>query len=246
MNTYEIAYEEALKKQEIKQFFGDKYGAIVRVVDIGYSKELCGGTHTHSVGTVGLFKIAKESSIAAGVRRIEAVTGFEAIDLFRQNEILIDQVAKRLNVLPTKIIEKIDKLNEENKVFSLAMKNNKKIELLNIAKKLVSEREGVKGINFIGADLFVNPEDLKVVADEVMTLCPSCIVILGSSNKESCQLIVRVSDDLVSQGKKANIILQQVAPIIGGSGGGKANLAQAGGKIVDKIKEALAFCKTII
>ena len=246
VNTYEIAYEEALKKQEIKQFFGDKYGAIVRVIDIGYSKELCGGTHTDSVGTVGLFKIAKESSIAAGIRRIEAVTGFEAIDHFRQNEILIDQVAKRLNVLPTKIIEKIDKLNEENKVFSLAMKNNKKIELLNIAKKLVSEREVVKGIDFIGADLFVNPEDLKVVADEVMTLCPSCIVILGSSNKESCQLIVRVSDDLVSQGKKANIILQQVAPIIGGSGGGKANLAQAGGKIVDKIKEVLAFCKTII
>src|SRR5207249_2705680 len=113
---YELNYEEAQKRKDIKQFFGEKYGDKVRVIDIDFSKELCGGTHTSRVGTIGLFKITKESSIAAGVRRIEAVTGCYAEMWVEQEEDLLQSLAAQLKTPVSTVADKLQSLIEENKL----------------------------------------------------------------------------------------------------------------------------------
>jgi len=246
VKNYELSYEEAQKRQDIKQFFGEKYGSVVRVVDIGYSKELCGGTHINAVGNIGLFRIAKESSIAAGIRRIEAVTGEEAELLHRQSDILIDDIAAALKVLPSKLMERVEKLLEENKDLALQVKTAKKGQLADLAANLVKKAELVNGKHLIAAELAVAPDEIRSVADEIMIKLPSGIVILAAKNEDKCQLIVRVSDDLVAKGTKAIEIIQMLAPIVEGTGGGKANSAQAGGKAPHKIAEALIKARGIV
>ncbi|MEI8365504.1 MAG: alanine--tRNA ligase [Parachlamydiaceae bacterium] len=246
VKNYEMPYEDAQKRQDIKQFFGEKYGSVVRVVDIDYSKELCGGTHTGAVGNIGLFRIAKESSIAAGIRRIEAVTGEEAELLGRQNELLINDLAASLKTQPAKLIERIEKLLEENKDLAGQLKTVKKAQLGDLAASLVNQAEMINGIRLIAAELTVAPDELRGVADEVMAKLQSGIAVLAAKQDDRCQLIVRVSDDLVAKGRKAMDILQVIAPIVEGSGGGKPNSAQAGGKAPHKIAEALTKARGLV
>lgn len=240
VKAYEISYDEAQKEKDIKQFFGEKYGAKVRVIDIDYSKELCGGTHTQAVGTIGLFRIAKESSIAAGIRRIEAVTGEEAEVLSRQSEQQIHSLANSLKTQPAKLMERIEKLLEENKELANQIKSAKKGQLATLANVLVSKIEIINGVPLIATEQEVDAEEMRTLSDEIMGKLPSGILVLAAKNgDDKCQILVRVSDDLVTQGKKAIDIIKAIAPIVDGSGGGKANSAQAGGKAPHKIKEAL-------
>ncbi|MEI8124912.1 MAG: alanine--tRNA ligase-related protein, partial [Parachlamydiaceae bacterium] len=246
VNSYELSYEDAQKRQDIKQFFGEKYGSVVRVIDIDYSKELCGGTHTHAVGNIGLFRVAKEGSIAAGVRRIEAVTGEEAELLGRQSDVTINSIAEALKTQPAKVMERIEKMIEENKELAAQIKAAKKGVLADMAANLVLKAEVVKGDRLIAAELSVAPDELRIVADEVMAKFPSGILVLAAQNDGKCSMIVRVSDDLVGKGKKAIEIVQALAPIIEGTGGGKANNAQAGGKAPHKIAEALSAARGLV
>ena len=246
VNSYELSYEDAQKRQDIKQFFGEKYGSVVRVIDIDYSKELCGGTHTHAVGNIGLFRVAKEGSIAAGVRRIEAVTGEEAELLGRQSDVTINSIAEALKTQPAKVMERIEKMIEENKELAAQIKAAKKGVLADMAANLVLTAEVVKGERLIAAELSVAPDELRIVADEVMAKFPSGILVLAAQNDGKCSMIVRVSDDLVGKGKKAIEIVQALAPIIEGTGGGKANNAQAGGKAPHKIAEALSAARGLV
>lgn len=243
---YELSYEDVQKRHDIKQFFGEKYGSIVRVIDIDYSKELCGGTHTSALGTIGLFRIAKESSIAAGVRRIEAVTGAEAEALMRENEQLLNRSAEILKTQTPKLLERIEKLLEENKELALQIKAAKKGQLLGLINNLIASKEDVNGNSLIAAELDITPEEMRTVADEIMLKVPSLLLILGAKGDDKCHLIVRVSEDLVKNGTKAIDIIKIVAPIIDGSGGGKANNAQAGGKAPQKLGEAIAKAKELI
>jgi len=241
VKSYELPYEEAQKRADIKQFFGEKYGSKVRVIDIDYSKELCGGTHTSSVGNIGLFRIAKESSIAAGVRRIEAVTGEEAEALSRQSEETLSQLAELLKTVPTKLNERIEKLLEENKQYAQELKQAKKGQLAELIANLISKAETINNVPLIAAELNVTAEELRLCADDAMEAFKSGVLVLGTKTAEDkCSLIARVSEDLVAKGIKALDIIKAIAPIVEGSGGGKANSAQAGGKAPHKMKEAIA------
>ncbi len=246
VSLYEIPYEEAQKKQDIKQFFGEKYDSRVRVVDIDFSKELCGGTHVSALGSIGLFRIAKESSIAAGMRRIEAVTGEDAEALSRQSEELVHQTATLLKTQPQKLYERVEKLLEENKKLSQELKNAKKGQTATLVTQLVSNGEPLKQGTLVIAQVDLPPEELRSCAEEVVAKLKSGIVVLGMAETEKCQLFVRVSDDLGAKGIQAVEIIKAIAPIIEGSGGGKQNSAQAGGKAPHKIEEALATAKEFI
>jgi alanyl-tRNA synthetase len=243
---YEIPYEEAQKKSEIKQFFGEKYNSLVRVIDIDYSKELCGGTHTKATGDIGLFRIAKESSIAAGVRRIEAVTGADAEALARESDQQIAVCAAALKTPSQKLLERIEKLLEENKHLSQEIKTFKKSQLAGLVDSLIAKVEVIHGNLFLSAELTSSAEELRACADEIMNRVPSLILVLGAPGDNKCQIIVRVSDDLVNKGFKAQEIVKALAPIIEGSGGGKPNSAQAGGTAAHRLKEALAKAKELI
>lgn len=246
VKNYELSYDEAQKRHDIKQFFGEKYGSKVRVIDIDYSKELCGGTHTSAVGTIGLFRIAKESSIAAGVRRIEAVTGEEAELMGRQSDSLINDLAAALKSQPAKVMERIDKLLEENKDLALQIKAAKQGQLANVANDLLKKGQKVKDMLLITAELDNTPEEMRLIADAIMEKLPSGVVILAAKNDDKCQMLVRVSEDLVAKGTKAIEIIKVLAPIVDGTGGGKANSAQAGGKAPEKIAEALTKARELL
>ncbi len=243
---YEISYEDAQKRSEIKQFFGEKYGAQVRVIDIDYSKELCGGTHTEFTGNIGLFKITKESSIAAGIRRIEAVTGSEAESLARQNEQLLEQCAVTLKTQPMKLMERVDKLLEENKQLLQELKEVKKGQLGTLIESLQSKIERIREIPALISSLPLSADEMRACADEIMNKNSSLVLVLASAEGNKCSILVRVTDDLVAKGIKAHEIVKAISPLIEGSGGGKPNQAQAGGKAPSKIPEALKKAKEFL
>lgn len=246
VNTYELDFDEVQKRQEIKQFFGDKYGSKVRVVDIDYSKELCGGTHTSALGNIGLFRIIKESSIAAGVRRIEAVTGVEAEAFARESEMQLETIANLLKTHPSKLQERIQKLMEENKQLTQDLKIAKKLGLKQQVEALVAGYETINSFQLVAAELNGSPADLQDCAEEVLNKMPSGIIALISKSDDKCHLFIRVSDDVVAKGIKANEAIKTLAPLIGGTGGGKPNSAQAGGKTPENIPLVMEKLRDIL
>jgi alanyl-tRNA synthetase len=242
LKWYELPYEEAQKRTEIIQFFGEKYGSQVRVVDIDYSKELCGGTHTSALGNIGLFRILKESSIAAGIRRIEAATGHEAEQFARLPAHLLDELGEMLKIAPAKLKERVEKLLEENRTLGQQLKAYKKTQLAKMAESMAHQAEQAGNTPLIAEEVQLPAEELALLADEVMGKF-SGILVLAARYEGRCQLLVRVSDDLVAKGTKALDLIKVLAPIVEGSGGGKAQSAQAGGKAPHKIPEVLAKAK---
>ncbi|MFA6916464.1 MAG: alanine--tRNA ligase [Parachlamydiales bacterium] len=243
---YEIPYDQAQHRQDIKQFFGDKYGTTVRVVDIDYSKELCGGTHTSFTGNIGLFIIPKESSIAAGVRRIEAITGAAAMEYLRSHGQQIEQLAALAKVKPLQLQDRLNKLLDENKALSQELKKLRQGSLSQKINEMLSEVSNVNNIPLIAAELAISADELRQCADETMARLGSGVLVLGNKENERCQLLIRVSDDLVGKGVNAQAIIKEIAPIVGGSGGGKPNNAQAGGKDPSKLGEAFAAAKQFL
>jgi alanyl-tRNA synthetase len=244
--AYELPYEEAQHRHDIKQFFGEKYGSQVRVIDIDYSKELCGGTHTSALGNIGLFRIAKEGSIAAGIRRIEAVTGKEAEILSRESENLLNNLAEYFKTSPSKVSLRVQKLLEENKALTQEIKTVKQSQMNAALNTLLSKVEKVHGIPTLIAHLSSAIEEVRPLADEAINTLKSGVLILGAGEGNKCLIIARVSDDIINKGIKADEIIKAIAPIIEGGGGGKAESAQAGGKAPHKIDEALAAAKQLI
>ncbi|WP_042282388.1 alanine--tRNA ligase [Candidatus Protochlamydia sp. R18] len=238
VKCYEIKYEEAQKKEDIKQFFGEKYGSTVRVIDIDYSKELCGGTHTPALGNIGLFRILKESGIAAGIRRIEAVTGAEAELLQRQDEDLIRTLAQQLKVPIHQVLEKLEKLQEENKQFIAELKEIKKKELNVLIDGFIKKIEQLGNISVLILETALSVEELRLCVDLISDQIPSAVIILGAAFPDKCQILVKISDDLVKQGINANEIIKILMPIVEGSGGGKQHTAQGGGKKPAMLGEA--------
>ena len=246
VKTYEISFEEAQKKAEIKQFFGEKYGDVVRVVDIDFSKELCGGTHVKQLGVIGLFKIIKESSIAAGVRRIEAVTGKYAESLVQQQEDLLQEIAHALKTSPSHALEKLQQLMEENKELSSAIKAHRKEKLQQLLEELVAKKECSGEISWVAEEIAIELEDLNSFADALVQKLKSGVVALGVKLSERCQLVVAVSSDLVQKNITASKLIQAAAPLIEGGGGGKQTLAQAGGKKPAGLVEALEKIRSLL
>ena len=238
--SYELAYEEAQKRKGIKQFFGEKYGATVRVIDIdSYSQELCGGTHTSAVGTIGLFRICKESSIAAGIRRIEAVTGQEAEDFSQHYEDIVEKSAALLKTSGTQLHEKLEKVLEENKQLAHELKELKKKELRILVRDLKIEPGSVQFPPFVAAALPISPDELRLCMDLLLERLPSGIAVVGAAAPGRCSVIAHVSPEWAEKGWSAHALVQSVAPLIGGSGGGKVQTAQAGGKAPEGLDQAI-------
>lgn len=246
VHWFELPYDEVKDHPEIKQFFGEKYGSKVRVVQTDESKELCGGTHTSASGNIGYFRIAKESSIAAGVRRIEAVTGSEAESIARDSENRLIGLAELLKIPEPKVSERIEKLIDENKQLANELKAFRKGQVGALREKLLQEKEVIRGISLIASEVSLPAEELKLLSDEIADKLSSGILLLGANHEGRAQLILRISDDLVKKGLQANAMIRDLAALVDGSGGGKPNGAMAGGKAPEKIPLALVKVRDFI
>jgi alanyl-tRNA synthetase len=232
VKSYELSYEEVQKMPEIKQFFGDKYGAKVRVIDIEESKELCGGTHTSRTGNIGYFRILKEGSIAAGVRRIEATSGKAAEELVRERE-------KELEA-------KIQLQVEEKKQIEQHLKAARRVVLKEMAQSLVQKASHVGSIPFLATIASVQSDELGALAEEISGRFTSGVILLAVRAEGRCQVLLRVTVDYVKKGLNAMQILKEVAPIVGGSGGGKPEAAQAGGKSPEHLEKLFEKVQEIL
>lgn len=233
VQAYELPYEEAQDRKDIKQFFGDKYDSVVRVIDIDFSKELCGGTHTSQLGNIGFFKIIKESSIAQGVRRIEAVTGKAAELVCERQEHLIEKAAELLKTNPSQLLVRIEKLDEEIHTLHQQIKENALKEIREIKNKLLREQKTMNKRKVI-CHFFESFYPLKQIAEEILNASShATIVFLICIEKDRSHLVLAVSSDLTSQGIDAAKMMSKLAPLAEGKGGGKATFAQAGGKKIN-------------
>jgi alanyl-tRNA synthetase len=249
----EVPYAEIRNRAEVMQFFGDKYGDVVRVVQIGgkdhaldgYSMELCGGTHTRSTGEIGLFRIVGESAIAAGVRRIEAVAGLEAYAQAREASDRIALLAGKLNAPIGELEKKVDALLAEQKELQKQLRSAQQREAAGAAESLLARAETINGIPVIVANLGgVDGDALQSVADALKGKFVG-ILILASAVEGNVALAVSVAPALTKQ-FQAGKIIQQIAPVVGGKGGGRPDFARGAGKEPSKIDGALAQARALL
>ena len=248
----EVPYAEVRGRADIMQFFGDKYGDTVRVVQIGgtgnldgYSMELCAGTHTRATGEIGLFRILAESAIAAGVRRIEAVAGLESAALTKSEAQRLHEIAGLLNAPAAEIEKKIEALLAHQKELEKALKAARSKEAAAQAKDLASKAESLGGIPFLSANLgAVDGDYLQAVLDALKPTFEGVTVLAGSANN-AVSLAASVSPAFTSK-IQAGKIIQSIAPIVGGKGGGKPDMARGGGKETTQIPEALAAARALL
>lgn len=246
VKTYELAYSEAQKRDDIKQFFGEKYGSTVRVIDAECSKELCGGTHVKRTGSIGYFKVIKESSIAAGVRRIEAVSGEYAEEWVEQQDAVLQALCAQLKTSPSLLLEKFQTLLDENKELQSELKEHRALFIRQMASTQVEEAQMVGKIRFLAKTVELAPDELSILAEEMLKKLGSGVIALGSVGQDKCQLLISVSSDLISQNIHANLLIKEAASCIGGGGGGKSTLAQAGGKNPAGLPQAFEKIRTFL
>jgi alanine--tRNA ligase len=240
VNVKEMPIDEA-RKEGAMALFGEKYGDIVRVVKVGdYSVEFCGGTHLNSTSQAGLVKVLGESGVAAGVRRIEALTGAGAIEYYNEKEELLNELASALKTNTQDSLRKVETLNAE-------LKNAGK-EIEKLRNKLVSSSVedvlagaiDVKGIKILTARFDqLDMEALRNTGDMLKNKLGNGVVILASGMGDKVSFVVMSSKEAVVQGVHAGNIIREAAKVAGGGGGGRPDMAQAGGKDVSKIDEAL-------
>ncbi len=245
----EIPYKKAIEEGAIA-LFDEKYGDKVRVMKIGepvISAELCGGTHVSSTGEIGFFHIIGESSIGAGLRRIEAVTGREAEKYIEKRLLDLDKIAKSLDVELDDVYDKAYDLSVElKKEQKQTLSLERKLARIRV-ESLVSQAEVINGVTVLGAR--VSPSRLEVLremSDLLREQLKSAVIVLGTVYENKPAFIAAVTPDLVAKGYDAGKIVREVAKVTGGGGGGKATLAQAGGKYKGKLDEALKLVKSLI
>ena len=231
--------EEAIKGGATA-LFGEKYEASVRVVSVGeFSKELCGGTHVGASGEIGLFKILSEGGVAAGVRRIEAVTGPAAMERFQQLETQLAGLAARLKTTPDELGSRLDKLLARQKELEKEVSRLAADLSANDLESMLAKAEEVAGVKVITAAIVMDsPKTMREVGDKVRERMGSAVAVLGGEFQGKVSLLAIVSKDLEKR-FPAGQIVKEVAVMVGGSGGGRPDMAQAGGTMVDKLPEAL-------
>ncbi len=238
--TEEMPYDEAIKAGALA-FFGDKYGDIVRVVRIGdFSLELCGGTHVRHTGQIGLFKLEAESGIGAGVRRVEAVTGQGALAAVREREKILEQIGQLLRTSGRDALTRLERLLEREKELERRIRSlEQKLVGAVGATQGQEEVQEVRGIKVITQQLEgVEAPALRQLADRLREKYGSAVVVLGSKLQDKALLVAAVTPDLVGR-VHAGELIKKIAPTVGGAGGGRADFAQAGGRLAEKLTEAL-------
>lgn len=220
--------------------FEEKYGDRVRVVQLGdFSKELCGGTHTGQTGNIGLFKIVAESSIAAGVRRIEALTGKAAVGHIQETDDLLQHVGRLVKAKPDEIAQRLEKLLADNRALSRQLREVKTKAAATVLEDADSDTQVINGVKVIVKKVTVdNPAGLRELADRFADRVQSGIIVLASAAGKKVMLIARVTKDLTGQ-YHAGKIIKAVAAEVGGGGGGRPDMAQAGGSQPENMDRAL-------
>jgi len=229
-------------------FFAEKYGKIVRVVTIGdYSKEFCGGTHLDATGEIGLFKIAGESAIAQGIRRIEARTGLGALEFIDQDMLQLNRVCDLLKTTKTDILERVNHQNECIKNFEKEIEKYRLEAIKGSIDSIIKEAQNINGSQII-SHTFENIEMgiLRKTSDLIRQKAKSAVIVLGARSQDNASLLVCVSEDLIQKGIKADEIINNIAPLINGNGGGRPQMAQAGSKQAAKIDQAIEQANRLI
>jgi len=246
VSAVEMSVGEALESGATA-LFGEKYGDRVRVVTVGeVSSELCGGTHVRAAGDIGFFKIVTEAGIAAGVRRIEALTGKGAVTYAQRLEDDQRKIASLMKVEGGDPVEKLERLLARQKELQREIDTLQGRLNASAATSLLAGMKEVAGINVLAVKVeMADPRGLRELADTLKEKVGSGIVVLGCANEGKANLLVAVTRDLTSRFKAGDII-RELAPVIGGSGGGKPDLAQAGGSKPEQLDEALRAVARII
>ncbi|SHK05547.1 alanine--tRNA ligase [Tepidibacter formicigenes] len=246
IDANEMSIDEA-KKMGATALFGEKYGDVVRVVAMGdYSCELCGGTHLKNTSQIGLFKIISESGVAAGVRRIEAITGMSVYEYISEKENKILNICNTLKTKEDNVISKakslVDEVRELNKELD-SIKN--KVAMASVDDAVIKKE--VKGVNLILAKFEgMDMNSLRNIGDNLKDKYESGVIVLANTANDKVNFIVTATKDVVEKGVHCGNIIREVAKIAGGNGGGRPDMAQAGGKDTTKVKEALMHAKEVL
>ncbi|MDG6280119.1 alanine--tRNA ligase [Glaesserella parasuis] len=239
--TTEVMDLESAKQKGAMALFGEKYGDRVRVVDMtaAFSVELCGGTHVKQTGEIGLFKVVSEGAVAAGVRRIEAVTGENAIGLLHQQQQILNQSAELLKADTASLVEKIQQLQEKSKKVEKELQQLKDKLAAQAGGELAKQAQQINGVNVVVQRLeSVDAKALRTMVDDLKNQLGSAVIVFATQTDEKVNLIVGVTKDLtdkVNAGELVGLMAQEV----GGKGGGRADMAMAGGSQPENITQAL-------
>ncbi len=242
VNIAEMTLAEVKQDSTIQAVFDDKYGETVRVVSVGdFSKELCGGTHVSAIGEIGQLRIVSESSVAAGVRRIEAVTGMDAYEMGAADHELLVNLSHSMAVKANDIPERIKTLNDQLKAAEKALKDLKMKAAVSNVDDLLNQTQDVKGATLISADLGeMDMDALRKVMDTLRQKSKESVIVLGSASEGKACFAASASNDLVAKGVHCGQLVGKIAKIANGGGGGKPDKAQAGGKDASKVAEAIS------
>jgi alanyl-tRNA synthetase len=227
--------------------FGEKYGENVRVVSVpGFSTELCGGTHVRATGDIGLFAVSAESGVAAGVRRIEAITGLASLAAFERTRDEVEGVAAALNVSQGHFVERIATLQDENKRLARDLQQAKMKAALGGGVSGEPDAIDVAGVKLVARQVEgLDKDGLRALVDQHRDRIKSGVVVLASPADGRVQVVVGVTPDLVTR-VPAGQVVKQLAAIVGGGGGGRPDFAEAGGKDPSKVAEMLAASRTVV
>jgi len=247
VEVVETTVEEA-RRMGATALFGEKYGERVRVVKIGdYSTELCGGTHLRRTSQIGSFMIVSESSIGAGLRRIEAVTGRGAVQHMHDIRDMFHEVAEKLGASPVEAAAVVQRLQASLKDAQREIERLRSRSAAEQAQELAAEAQTVAGVNVVASKIpTANADALSSLADSVADRLRSGVVILGGVSDGKVLFVGKVTPDLVERGFHAGNLLREVAKAAGGGGGGRAEFAQAGARDASKVDEALALAVDLI
>jgi len=228
--------------------FESKYADEVRIISMGdYSKELCGGTHVDNTSNIGLFKIVSETGIASGVRRIEAITGLGVYEYLLELDKEIDEISHRLKANRNNILDKAQSLAEEVRSKDKEIEKLKSLLAKDISQEIIDSAVDVEGIATIAYKLEgMDMDSLRNLGDQIRDKIGSGVVVLASINKDKLSFLAMATKDLLSKGISAGNIVREVAKVTGGNGGGRPDMAQAGGKDITKLDEALALVAELI
>lgn len=246
LNAIETSIDEA-RRMGAMALFGEKYGALVRVVKAGdFSMELCGGTHVANTSVIGLFKVISEGGIAAGVRRIEAITGKGVLQYIESQDNTLKEIASVLKTTPRDIAKRAEAVMLELKEKDKEIDNLRLKMTADTAGSLIESAREIKGVKVITASVALDVDGLRNLGDKLKDKLGKSIVVLASNKDNKITFISMSSKDAISAGAHSGNIIKEVAKIAGGGGGGKPEMAQAGGKDPNKINEALDAVYNIV
>ena len=247
--TTDIMSPDEARANGAMALFGEKYGDKVRVVSMGdFSKELCGGTHVARTGRLGLFRIASESSVAAGVRRIEVLTGLNTLDELRRTESLLSEIGKVVKSAGREdIINKTEALSEETRRLRKELESMNRKAAFAVVESAYAGAEDVSGLRLVRASFEQLPADaLRDAADKIISAHPEAVTLFASVTGEKVVLVSACGTQAVESGAHAGNLLKAVSPIVGGGGGGRPNSASSGGKDASRLPEAMAAASGIL